>query len=122
VSIRVNRWLSLLFVRLVVAIHRHRRFHDRPIARVRFDLEFAAEHFGALAHAGQPEASVLAGFDRMIGVEGTSVVCDFQADVPHGGGAGEADLCVIARACSFIQAKKMAPEALMGLTRATSPT
>ena len=46
-SIRVNRWLSLLFVRLVVAIHRHCRFHGRPVTRVRFDLEFAAEHFGA---------------------------------------------------------------------------
>jgi len=36
-----------LFVRLVVAIHRHRRFHNRPVARVRFDLERPAEHFTA---------------------------------------------------------------------------
>jgi hypothetical protein len=44
-----------LFVRLVVAMHRHGRFHDRPIARVRFDLERPAEHFGALAHADETE-------------------------------------------------------------------
>ena len=70
-----------LFVRLVVAIHRHGRLHNRPIARVRFDLERPAEHFGALAHAGQTEASVLAGLMRMIRMEGTSVVRDLQTDV-----------------------------------------
>jgi len=78
---KTRLWLSLLLPRPVVAIHRHRRFHDRPIARVRFDLEFAAEHFGALAHAGQTETSVLAGLMRMIRMEGTSVVRDFQTDV-----------------------------------------
>ena len=45
------------------------------------DFQFTAEHFGALAHVGQTETSVLSGFMRMIRMEGTSVVRDFQIDV-----------------------------------------
>jgi hypothetical protein len=45
------------------------------------DFERPAEHFGALAHAGQTETPVLAGLLRMIRMEGTSVVRDFQTDV-----------------------------------------
>jgi hypothetical protein len=66
----------------VVAIHRHCRFHHRPITRLRFDLEFAPEHLGALAHADQAEVTVLPRRCRVIRVERTPVVRHLQTDVP----------------------------------------